>query len=130
MLYIQGLFVPFARIGSGDPVRVLCLFHNEYTGYNYNMCDIYREFGDAVYVTVPATAICSMQLCAVPFEFLLVGRQTSRESGEIPPDRRPVRVCMMDKMDQLKSESGQPWRSLLKEDILNFPGNQFSSINH
>ena len=38
-------------------------------------------------------------ICAVPFEFLLVGRQTSRESGEIPPDRRPVRVCMMDKMD-------------------------------
>ena len=68
--------------------------------------------------------------CAVPFEFLLVGRQTSRESGEIPPDRRPVRVCMMDKMDQLKSESGQPWRSLLKENILNFPGNQISSINH
>ena len=40
--------------------------------------------------------------CAVPFEFLLVGRQTSRESGEIPPDRRPVRVCMV---DYLKSES-------------------------
>ena len=28
--------------------------------------------------------------CAVPFEFLLVGRQTSRESGEIPPDQ-PIR---------------------------------------
>ena len=41
-------------------------------------------------------------MCAVPFEFLLVGRQTSRESGEIPPDRRPVRVCMM---DQLKLEA-------------------------
>ena len=27
---------------------------------------------------------------AVPFEFLLVGRQTSRESGEIPPDQ-PIR---------------------------------------
>ena len=34
--------------------------------------------------------------CAIPFEFLLVGRQTSRESGEIPPDQRPVRVCMVD----------------------------------
>ena len=29
---LQGLFVPFARIGSGDPVRVLRLFHNKYTG--------------------------------------------------------------------------------------------------
>ena len=37
----------------------------------------------------------SAKKCAVPFEFL-VGRQTSRESGEIPPDRRPVRVCMVD----------------------------------
>ena len=31
---MQGLFVPFARIGSSDPVRVLRLFHNKYTGYN------------------------------------------------------------------------------------------------
>ena len=31
---MQGLFVPFTRVGSGDPVRVLRLFHNEYTGYN------------------------------------------------------------------------------------------------
>ena len=23
---VQGLFVPFARVGSGDPVRVLCLY--------------------------------------------------------------------------------------------------------
>ena len=30
---VQGLFVPFARVGSGDPVRVLHLFHNKYTGY-------------------------------------------------------------------------------------------------
>ena len=29
---MQGLFVPFACIGSGDPVGVLCLLHNEYTG--------------------------------------------------------------------------------------------------
>ena len=29
---MQRLFVPFARVGSGDPVRVLHLFHNEYTG--------------------------------------------------------------------------------------------------
>ena len=40
--------------------------------------------------------------CAVPFTFLLVGRQTSRESSEIPPDQRPVRVCMV---DYLKSEA-------------------------
>ena len=31
---LQGLFVPFACVGSGDPVRVLRLFHNKYTGYN------------------------------------------------------------------------------------------------
>ena len=31
---MQGLFVPFARVGSGDTVRVLRLFHNKYTGYN------------------------------------------------------------------------------------------------
>ena len=31
---VQGLFVPFACIGSSDPVRVLRLFHKEYTGYN------------------------------------------------------------------------------------------------
>ena len=30
---VQGLFVPYARIGSGDPVRVLRLFHNKYSGY-------------------------------------------------------------------------------------------------
>ena len=30
---MQGLFVPFACVGSGDPVRVLRLFHNKYTGY-------------------------------------------------------------------------------------------------
>ena len=30
---MQGLFVPFARVGSGDPVRVLRLFHNKYAGY-------------------------------------------------------------------------------------------------
>ena len=31
---IEGLFVPFARVGSGDPVRVLHLLHNKYAGYN------------------------------------------------------------------------------------------------
>ena len=30
---MQGLFVPFACVGSDDPVRVLHLLHNEYTGY-------------------------------------------------------------------------------------------------
>ena len=34
VLLMQGLFVPFARVGSDDPVRVLRLFHNKYTGYN------------------------------------------------------------------------------------------------
>ena len=31
---MQGSFVPFARVGSGDPVRVLGLFHNKYSGYS------------------------------------------------------------------------------------------------
>ena len=31
---VQGLFVMFAHVGSSDPVRVLHLFHIEYTGYN------------------------------------------------------------------------------------------------
>ena len=31
---VQGLFVTFTRVGSGDPVRVLRLFHNKYAGYN------------------------------------------------------------------------------------------------
>ena len=32
-ILLQGLFAPFARVGSGDPVRVLRLYTNEYTGY-------------------------------------------------------------------------------------------------
>ena len=32
-IILQCLFVPFARVASGDPVRVLRLFHNKYTGY-------------------------------------------------------------------------------------------------
>ena len=32
--YMQGLFAVCIRVGSGDPVRVLHLLHNEYTGYN------------------------------------------------------------------------------------------------
>ena len=34
LLVLQGLFVPFARVGSCDRVRVLRLLHNEYTRYN------------------------------------------------------------------------------------------------
>ena len=34
---MQGLFVPFARVGSGDPVRVLRLLHNKYAGYNWSI---------------------------------------------------------------------------------------------
>ena len=32
--HLQSLFVPFARMGYGNPVRVLHLFHNKYTGCN------------------------------------------------------------------------------------------------
>ena len=32
--------------------------------HHYGVSDTYREFGDAVYVMVPATAICSMQTMA------------------------------------------------------------------
>ena len=34
---VQGLFVAFACVGSGDPVRVLRLLHNEYTRYNWSI---------------------------------------------------------------------------------------------
>ena len=34
---MQGLFIPFARLGSSDPVRVLRLFRNKYTGYNWSI---------------------------------------------------------------------------------------------
>ena len=34
-IQVQGSFVPFARVGSGDPVRVLRLFHNKYSGYSW-----------------------------------------------------------------------------------------------
>ena len=37
MTCLQDLFVPFARVGSGDPVTVLRLFDNEYTGYNWSI---------------------------------------------------------------------------------------------
>ena len=33
VVMMQGLFVLFARVGSSDPVRVLRLFHNKYSGY-------------------------------------------------------------------------------------------------
>ena len=32
-LVVQGLFAICIGVGSGDPVRVLRLLHNEYTGY-------------------------------------------------------------------------------------------------
>ena len=35
---VQGLFVPFASVRSGDPVRGLRLLHNEYAGYNWSIC--------------------------------------------------------------------------------------------
>ena len=49
--------------------------------------------------------LCSDCNCAVPFTRFIVGMQTSRESGEIPPVWRPVRVCMVDylKSDQLEA---------------------------
>ena len=34
---VQGLFVLFARVGSGEPVRVLRLLHNKYAGYNWSI---------------------------------------------------------------------------------------------
>ena len=34
---MQGLFVPFAHVGSSDPIRVLCLSHNEHTGYHLSI---------------------------------------------------------------------------------------------
>ena len=59
--------------------------------------------------TVTRTHCCSTRgqynYCAVLFMLFIVDMQTSRESGEIPPDQRPVRVCMVDylKSDQLEA---------------------------
>ena len=38
---------------------------DDITLHHYGACDIYREFGDVVYITVPATAICSTQMMAL-----------------------------------------------------------------
>ena len=35
---------------------------DDITPHHYGMCDIYRMFGDAVYVMVPATIICKTVL--------------------------------------------------------------------
>ena len=40
--HLQGLFVPFACVGSGDPVRVLRLLHNEWSIYCWDICTTCR----------------------------------------------------------------------------------------
>ena len=47
-LILQGLSVPFACVGSGDPVRVLCL-------YTMNTLDIFEAFIAEAYVQLAAT---------------------------------------------------------------------------
>ena len=37
---------------------------DDITLHHYGACDIYREFSDAVYVTLPVTVICSTQTTA------------------------------------------------------------------
>ena len=38
---------------------------DDVTLHHYGTCDIYQEFSDAVYVTVPVTIICSTQMTAL-----------------------------------------------------------------
>ena len=47
-LALQGLSVPFTCVGSGDPVRVLCL-------YTMNTLDIFEAFIAEAYVQLVAT---------------------------------------------------------------------------
>ena len=55
-LPVQGLFVPFACVGSGDPVRVLRLFHNKVYLYRLHMLGssdpvrVLRLFHNKVYL--------------------------------------------------------------------------------
>ena len=42
---VQGLFVPFACVGSGDPVRVLCL----YTTNTLDTLLLYPDSGISMY---------------------------------------------------------------------------------
>ena len=47
MRSLQGLFVLFARVGSGDHVRALCLFHNKMYSYRLHTlgsCDLCEGF--------------------------------------------------------------------------------------
>ena len=78
---MQGLFVPIARVGSGNPVRVLRLLHNKDAGYNWSIyCwDICTTCCYQTYVLsysqmctgwVLSTTDCRMiaaLYCAVPF---------------------------------------------------------------
>ena len=48
------------RQGTGQEV-ILKGSVDDITLCHYGACDIYREFGDAVYIMVPATTIYSMQ---------------------------------------------------------------------
>ena len=59
MLPVQGLFVPFARLGSGDPVRVLCLIHN-------NTLDTVDAFIANEYVQLVATKANVLLYCRLP----------------------------------------------------------------
>ena len=54
-LYMQGLSVPIACVGSGDPVRVLHL-------YTTNTLDIFEAFIAEAYVQLAATS--SNVLCS------------------------------------------------------------------
>ena len=54
-LPLQGLSVPFACVGSGDPVRVLRL-------YTMNTLDIFEAFTAEAYVQLAATG--STVLCS------------------------------------------------------------------
>ena len=62
--FVQGLFVPFACVGSGDPARVLLLLHNKYTGYNWSIyCwDICTTCRYRIYVLL-YQLLCSAREC-------------------------------------------------------------------
>ena len=66
--YVQGLFVGCIYVGSGDPVGVLCLLHNEYAGYTLKhllLRYMYKLSLPKLCATLLVT-LCSLAVCSLP----------------------------------------------------------------
>ena len=63
--WMQGLSVPFACVGSGDPVRVLCM-------YTMKTLDIFEAFIAEAYVQLAATSSTVLCSSLTLWDFLLL----------------------------------------------------------